>query len=64
MKFKVDRASYPMYSPASPCDDAIKEGKNWFVNISTIKSLLQFIKKNGEIIINEQKITIYDDYVE
>ncbi len=34
------------------------------LDITSLDDLINFIKENGEIIMTENKITIYNDYVE
>lgn len=50
MKFKVDKASDWKYEAE--------------VEINTLKELLSFVDKNGEIVFRANEITIYDDYLE
>jgi hypothetical protein len=50
MKFKVTRAS-----------TLKSEGE---LDITTLVELIQFIEKNGDIIMSTDAITIYDEYVE
>ena len=43
-----------------------KEGyqDEWVVKISNLKQLQEFIKENGQIVLDEDSIVIYDDYIE
>ena len=36
----------------------------WVVKISNLKQLQKFIETNGQIVMSEDSITIYDDYLE
>jgi len=49
MKFKIDKASDWSY-----------KGE---VEINTLEELIDFVKKEGDIVFTEESITIYDDYL-
>ena len=38
--------------------------EQWKVRISSVKQLQDFIKEHGKVIIDEDSIMIYDDYIE
>lgn len=78
MKFIVKRASQWINEPC-PCEEAkqdtvpYKDGKEkvWMIKINTIKELMNFKHKYGDIIIRDSisyvgysEILIYDDYIE
>ena len=78
MKYIVKRASQ-WGNKIKPCEEAkqitvpYKEGKEkvWIVKIGTIKALMDFQYKYGDIIIGDSilykgyhEILIYDDYIE
>lgn len=79
MKYIVKRASMWSNDPTPPVEEAkqiailCEEGKEkaWVVDIRTIKALMDFQYKYGDIIIRESichkgyyEILIYDDYIE
>ena len=77
MKFFVRRASQWNYT-IKPCEEAKQENvpyengeeKVWMVEINTIKELMDFQSKYGDIIIRDSmyegyhEILIYDGYIE
>ena len=65
MKFYIRRVSQWHNPDIPPCEDAFlgKDGK-WIVDIRNLKSLLNLIGKEGELIIDKGAIIIYDDYLE
>ena len=70
MLFKIERASilFTPYgeTPEKPCEEAFLFGKEneWVVEFSNLDDLVCFTSTYGRCIINEDKIKIYDDYVE
>lgn len=38
--------------------------KEWAVKISNLKQLQDFIKKYGSVVVDEDSLIIYDDYIE
>jgi hypothetical protein len=62
MKYRISRASD--YSGNSPCPSAIKEDGSYFITINTLEDLMKFVKENGEIVLDDESIKIYDDYLE
>lgn len=64
MKFKVTRTS-ALINNGKPCDEAVVDGKyEYSVIINTLEELMAFIEKYGMIVLDEDKIEIYDDYRE
>lgn len=51
MKFKLEKASDWEY-------------KSKEVEINYLEELIDFIDKNGRIVLDKEKILIYDDYIE
>ena len=50
---------------SKPCKNAVKKGSRWFVEIATIEALMDLIKEVGyDIIMSEDLMIIYDDYLE
>lgn len=53
-----------------PCDEAVREKGDWFVEIPDLDALLAFIARHGELVIgphhsrDELSIEIYDGYRE
>jgi hypothetical protein len=66
MRFRISRASHFNTHNTPPCEGAIKDKNHWYIEISTLEELLEFIEKldEGIIFYNKDSITIYDDYVE
>jgi len=83
MVFKVERASTLISSKEPPCEEAKKQTKvfefhgedrlltEWTLKITSLTQLMNFIKKHGDIIIQETRrgeemptLIIYDDYIE
>ena len=59
MKFEVTRASDWSLTPLG------SDKKPQVMNFVTLNSLLEFIERNGKVIIYpDNKIVIYDDYME
>jgi hypothetical protein len=50
MKFKIRKASDWKYKSE--------------LEINTLEELINFVEENGEIILDEDEIMIYDDYIE
>jgi len=69
MKYEIRRAS-SIFENESPCEEAfcndndLSRYRTFFININTLEELYSLIKKYGDIVIGEDKITIYDDYLE
>ena len=73
MKFRVLRASDGSLQRKQPCDGAFYEPHptagekygGWYVEIPTLEALIDLHKAvKDDIIVSEDKICIYDDYVE
>jgi hypothetical protein len=68
MKFKISRVSNH-WGERKPCPGALLSGGDsvigfeWEIEIDP-KDLFQFVKDNGRIILEEDEIIIYDDWVE
>ena len=72
MKYKIQRVS--TYNESKPCPEAfvikVKYGNfdtewdEWAVEINTLEELQAFVKKHGSIILDDDEIIIYDDYIE
>ena len=56
-KFEPEKDSYFKHTPWYTVE-------NSEIEFNTLEELLNFIKKYGEIILYEDEITIYDDYIE
>ena len=56
------------YSDIRPCEEATKyndKNDEWIIEIENLDKLLHLIKKyHDNLIVSEDAITIYDDYVE
>lgn len=69
MEFKITRASMwstPL-SKESSLYSKLKEHidkESWTIEINSIDELLTLIREEGELIINEDSIIIYDSYIE
>ena len=65
MKFYIDRVSqWGRDENLRPCDDAVDIDGRWVVDIRGVRGLINFIKKEGTVIVDENSITIFDDYLE
>lgn len=66
MRFEIDRASAPVIPRPSqrPVEGAVLDGENWFIEIGTLDELMALIAKEGTVILRDDGLTIYDDYVE
>jgi hypothetical protein len=69
MKFVLWRAS-GYRNPGKPCKNAYEE-KNiygallWYIDINSMEELIALIKEvDDKLIVSDEDITIYDDYVE
>lgn len=64
MKFSVWRAS-AWGETQPPCDGAHFDGDLWMIEVSDLQTLMEFVQKNGEIILSSpNEIMIYDDHIE
>jgi hypothetical protein len=66
MRFQVMRASN-WDDDFVPCEGAVHDGDDWWIEIATLDDLLAFIAKNNTgngIIIDQHSLLIYDDYIE
>lgn len=67
-EFTIDRASYWYGRSNIICEEAYHKDddpKTSYVQFSTLQELLDFIAKVGDIVIySDNKIVIYDDYIE
>lgn len=51
--------------PANPMDDGFYRWVQWRIEINSLEDLINLMKEtNSEIILSENRIIIYDDYVE
>ena len=72
MKFKLDKASCWRNFNGAGIDKKfnprVEKINDWcercFIDINSFEDLMEFIKLYGEIVINEERIIIYDDYLE
>lgn len=62
MKYKIWRASD--YGDNQPTQESQKEGKEWFIDINSLKDLTRLVDKEGDIVLGEDEIIIYDNYLE
>jgi hypothetical protein len=63
--FTIKRASWAVRREKKPpCKKAVKGGSDWYIEINSLEDLMQLIDKEGEIIIDENRIIIYDYYNE
>lgn len=53
-----------MIVPGKGISRVIGTSQKWVVKISNLKQLQLFIKKYGRVVVDEDTITIYDDYIE
>ena len=67
-EFTIDRASYWYGHSNIICEEAYHKDDDpeiSYVQFSTLQELLDFIAKVGDIVIySDNKIVIYDDYIE
>jgi hypothetical protein len=73
-EFEIERASGIYDFETAPCPEAYRvdcpesyknEGRNgWYISFKDMSELMDFISREGDIIIGRDSITIYDDYVE
>lgn len=76
MKFEVKRASHSWpLTDKPPCEGAVKDGEEWFIEIPTLEDLMAFEDLHGSIVISKsvdmmlgrndvRSILIYDNYIE
>lgn len=72
MKFKLEKASCwgsfngnEIHKKFNPRLEKINERiEGCFIDINSLEDLMEFIKLYGEIVIGEEQILIYDDYIE
>jgi hypothetical protein len=50
--------------PYTSCGEWYHSGKNPKIEFNTLKELMNFIKKYGQIVLSEDEIEIYNDYRE
>ena len=71
MKFRITRTS--LWSETCPMDGAKAEevelwsgrtGIQWFIEIKSLKALLELVKREGNIVLSTDQIEIYDSYRE
>ena len=60
MKFMIRRTS----GEEPPCPKAKEKDGEWYIKIKTLEELIDFVKENGEVVLDENRIEIYDDYRE
>ena len=60
--FKVKKETNPKYKQHG--DYYIEDHRAGITAISTLKELMDFIRVYGQIVLDEDKIEIYDDYRE
>ena len=71
MEIEIYRASdgYGESSLTQPTEKAYKKNNkdgsyNWYIKINTLEELMELVKKEYSIIIYEDMMVIYDDYIE
>lgn len=65
MKFKISRASIsPFDEDDRPHKSAYFEAGIWYIHFRKLEELMKFIKEEGEIVLGDDSILIYDDYLE
>ena len=72
MKFEIERASNCGFgSEIPPVKNAYKEQDkkhshiyHWYIDINSLEELMKLIDDESEIVVNKNKIIIYDDYLE
>ena len=63
MEFMITRTSL-WTNNKKPTQQAYKEGGNWYIKINSLDELIELTRKEGQIIIDEDSLEIYDDYRE
>lgn len=63
MIFSIEKTSAP-YSKKKPCKKAKKTKDGFQIEINTLEELMELIKQEGQVIVSEGEIEIYDDYRE
>jgi len=62
MIFKICRASEDFSK--SPCPEAYQNADGtWAIKIDTLEQMMEFIARVGECIVDEDSITIHDDWL-
>ena len=71
MEIEIYRASdgYGESAVTPPTEKAYKKNNkdgsyNWYIKINTLEELMELVKKEYSIIIYEDMMVIYDDYIE
>lgn len=71
MEIEIYRASdgYGESAVTRPTEKAYKKNNkdgsyNWYIKINTLEELMELVKKEYSIIIYEDMMMIYDDYIE
>lgn len=64
-EFRIIRVSNGS-NDVCPCDDAyyMEERHDWFISFQDMSELMAFIRREGHIILDEDTLWIYDDYME
>ena len=64
-EFRIYRAS-EMYRNTAPCPEAYQaEGcDDWYISFQDMSELMSFIHREGQIILDNDSLWIYDDYME
>ena len=62
-EFRIYRASD---SDGCPCEEAYRvEGRRgWYIRFNDMMEVMAFIRREGHIILDEDTLWIYDDYME
>jgi len=70
MIFSIYRVSISHYKGsdigdgAQPCQECYWNKDKWEIEINSLNELIKFIKKYSEIILTDDCLCIYDDYIE
>ena len=62
MIFTITRTS--LWGDAQPCEEAVKAGEKWVIEINSLEDLSKLADKYGELVFYISNIEIYDDYRE
>jgi hypothetical protein len=64
-EFRITRVSNGS-KDVCPCDDAyyVEELHDWFISFQNMSELMNFVNREGKIVLDNDFIYIYDDYME
>lgn len=63
MEFLIRRTSSYLNS-RQPVEGAYQKDEEWYIKINSLEELIKLSEKEGQIIIEEDYLEIYDDYRE